>query len=100
MQWREGWGVSQQADYPSLPAGVAINVALGGLDRSVPGKQLHVAQAASTTVDVSRRGRDEGSPAGVRRASLEAELFEPRRKPVDHAGLAQTAATGGADDGP
>jgi hypothetical protein len=37
---------------------------------------------------------------GVRRTSLEAELFEQRRKPVDHAGRAQTTATSGAHDRP
>ena len=58
-------GVSQQANEPPLPAGVAIDVALGGLDGSVASEQLNVAQAAAATVDVSRRGGDEGPPAGM-----------------------------------
>jgi hypothetical protein len=91
---------SQQADQSPLAAGVAIDVALSRLDGSVPGQQLDVAQAAAAAVDVARRGGDEGSSAGVRRASLEAELSEQRRKPIDHACRAQTAATGGADDRP
>jgi len=70
-----------------LPAGVAVDVTLGGLDGSVASEQLNVAQAAAAAVDVARGGRDEGSSAGVRRASLEAKLFEhSAAKPVDHAG--------------
>src|ERR1700683_4622129 len=101
---------SQQADQSPLAAGVAIDVALSRLDGSVPGQQLDVAQAAAAAVGVARRGPvwwgvarrggKKGSPAGVRRASLEAELSEQRRKPIHHACRAQTAATGGADDRP
>jgi hypothetical protein len=94
------WSGSQKADQVPLSARVAVDVALSRLDGSVPGEQLDVAQAATAAVDVSRGGGDEGSSAGVRRASLEAELSEQRRKPVDHAGRAQTAATRGADDRP
>jgi hypothetical protein len=66
----------------------------------VPGEQLDIAQATPAPVDVARGGGDEGSSAGVRRASLEAELSEQRRKPVDHAGRAQIATPSGANDWP
>jgi hypothetical protein len=88
--------VSDQPDQAALSARVAVDVAFSRLDRWAPGEQLDVAQTAAAAVDVSRRGGDEGSSAGVRRASLKAELFEQRREPIDHAGRAQMT-TGRAD---
>jgi hypothetical protein len=94
------WSGSQKADQAPLSARVAIDVAFGRLDGSMSREQLDVAQAAAAAVDVPRGGGDEGSSVEVRRASLKAELSEQRREPIDHAGRAQTAATGGADDRP
>jgi len=53
LDFRAGdWRASQQADQPPLPARVAVDVALGRLNGSVPSEQLHVAQAATAAVDV------------------------------------------------
>jgi hypothetical protein len=51
----------EQRNQPPLPARVAVDVALGDLDRLVTGEQLNVAQAAAGPVRVSRRRRNEGA---------------------------------------
>jgi len=48
-------------------------------------EQLHVAEAATSAVDVSGRHRNEAAPSGMRRAALVAELVEERDEPIDHA---------------
>jgi hypothetical protein len=50
-----------------LRAGVAVDVALRRLDRTMPREQLHVAQAAAGAVDVAGRHRDEAAPSGRER---------------------------------
>ena len=52
----------KQRHQPTLPARVAVNIALRHLDRLVPGQQLHVAQAAAGLVRISRRGGNEAAP--------------------------------------
>jgi hypothetical protein len=68
-----------------LRAGVAVDVALRRLDRTMPREQLYVTQAATGAVDVAGGDRDEAAPPGMRRAALVAELLEQRDEPIDHA---------------
>ena len=54
-----------------LALGVALDVALGGVDRPVPGQQLHVAPAAPGAIYVFGGGGDEGASPRMRRAAVE-----------------------------
>src|ERR1700684_938626 len=79
-------------DQSPLSAGVAVDVAFGRLDRTMPGEQLHITQAAAGAVDVAGGDRDEAAPPGVRRAALVAELLEERDEPVHDAVRLQVRA--------
>ena len=65
-----GWSITVRTlnirDQSPLRAGVAVDVAFGGFDRSMPREQLHVAQAAAGAMDVAGRDRDEAAPPGMR----------------------------------
>src|SRR5208282_4826686 len=87
-------------DQSPLRAGVAIDVALRRFDGAVPREQLHVAQAASRAMNVAGGDGDEATPAGMRRAALEAELLEPGHEPVDHTVRLQVRTPIRADDCP
>jgi hypothetical protein len=58
--------VLQKIDEPAFGAGIAVDVGLGMLDRTVAGKLLHVAQAAARPEDQPCGACDEGAPAGMR----------------------------------
>src|SRR5271165_5329776 len=80
-----------------LRAGVAVDIALRRLDRTMPREQLDVAQAAAGAVDVAGGEGDEATPAGMRRAALVAQLLEERDEPIHNAVRLQVRAAIGAD---
>ena len=59
----------------NAPFGIAVtlNVALGGGERCVPGKLLHVTQAAASLDDLLGHSGDERTPAGMRGRTGEAK---------------------------
>src|SRR5436190_19708746 len=73
--------VLEKADQLSLSIGIAFDVALGRLQRPMPGKLLDVTKRATGLVDEASCLSNEGAPARMRRASLKAdrpiELMEP-----------------------
>jgi hypothetical protein len=52
-------------DEAALCVGVAFDVALSGLDRSMPGQELNVTQASASAMGITRSVGDEGPPAGM-----------------------------------
>jgi hypothetical protein len=85
-------------DQPPLRPGVAVDVAFGRFDGAMASEQLHVAQTAARAMNVAGGEDDEAATTRMRRAALEAELFEPGDEPVDHAVRGQVPAAIRADD--
>jgi hypothetical protein len=93
-------GDLQQRHQLALAFGVAIDVALSGLNRTVAGEQLHVTQAAAGTMQVARCPRDKRAATGVRLAAFNTEVTKHRHEPVDDAVRSHCAAFVGGDDRP
>src|SRR5436190_3130282 len=66
------WPLDQRYEL-ALGIGVAIDVPLGCLDRSMPRKHLHIAQRPAGLVHQPGRASDERSPPGMGRAALKAD---------------------------
>ena len=75
-------------DQSPLRAGVAIDVAFGSLDGTMPREQLHVAQAAARAMNVAGGDGDEAAPAGVRQILHTAESMFHYHGPANTHGLA------------
>src|SRR5262249_36925250 len=89
---------SDHRDELALSIAVAVDVALGGLDRPVTGEQLNVAQRACCLVYEPRGPCDKGSAAGVRRTAFEADRSVGEGEPVDDAGRRHRTTALGLDD--
>jgi hypothetical protein len=77
----------------ALGVGVAVNVSLSGLDRFVPGQQLHVPQRATGFVDQPRSPSDEGAAAGMGGAAFQPNCPKRPSKPADDTDRTHRATT-------
>jgi hypothetical protein len=84
----------QGAYQSTLCLRIPVNAPLGRINGRVAGQQLHVAQRAAATVDVSGCRGDERALARVRRTAVEAAFNEEDSEPIDDAVGAERA---GAD---
>ena len=74
LQVADSDGTSQQRYQPALAIGIAVDVALRGLDRAVAREQLHIAQAATRSMCPARSSGDESATPRVRRTAFDAEF--------------------------
>ena len=93
------WGLDKPHEL-SLSAGVAVDVALGRFDGSMACEQLHIAEAASRTMNVAGGDGDETAPTRMRRTASEAEFPKQHHEPIDEAVRLHVRAAIGADHGP
>src|ERR1700677_4316721 len=86
------------ANQLSLRARIAVDVALSRFDGSMTREQLHIAEAASRTMNIASGDGDETAPTRMRGTAFEAEFLEQRHEPIDDAVRLHVRAAIGADD--
>ena len=91
--WLDRPGQSEEAYKPSLAGGMTVEVARGGVNRSVAGEQLDVPETATGSVYVARGSGNEAAPAGMRRAALDLKFGKHCDEPIDDAVWPHGAST-------
>src|SRR5450759_2479851 len=88
-------GTSDQRHQPALGVGVAVDVPLGCLNRSVPGENLHVPERPTGFMNKAGSAGDESPAARVGRTPRQPQVSIRTGEPVGDARWGQAAAAFG-----